>query len=86
MAVAVSCRPLTAHTCLRSQASAFEICGAQHNIGTGFSTSTSASYRCSVLALLLMQLLPDGQAGKDREPETKYVGNSISKLQIQVAT
>ena len=41
MAQAVSRRPLTAETRIRSQASPCGICGAQSGTATGFSTSTS---------------------------------------------
>lgn len=64
IAQAVSCRTVTAHTCLRSQASAFEICGGQRNTGTGFSTSSSVCYHCSILAFMLMLLFLKNKPAK----------------------
>jgi len=41
MAQAVSCRPLTVETRVRSQVSPYEICGGQGGSGTGLSTNIS---------------------------------------------
>jgi hypothetical protein len=70
MAQAVSRRPLTAEARVQSQFSLCDICGGQSSTGTGSSPSTlgfplSASFhQCSILIVIYVLLLQEGQMGE----------------------